>query len=155
MSLLILLIAHFQKWTVAAVFLLLLASTLAYGQAAKTLAFDIGEEHYRIELATTPEARSRGLMFREHLDPRGGMLLAYSSDGDHRIWMKNVPIALRVYWLDSAFEVIAMRRLPPCKSNPCPVYAAPKPSRYVLELADREHGLQPGDRISGLDSLLP
>ena len=155
MSLSVLLIAHFRKWAVAALLLLLLASSLAHGQAAKTLAVDIGEAHYRIELATTPEARSKGLMFREHLDPRGGMLLVYSNDDDHRIWMKNVPITLRVYWLDANFEVIVMRRLPPCKADPCPVYAAPKPSRYVLELADRDHGLRPGDRISGLDSLVP
>jgi len=135
--------------------LLLLAISLTRGQAAKSLAVDIGGEEYRIELATTPEARARGLMFREHVDPHGGMLLVYGSDGDHRIWMKNVPIALRVYWIDSSFEVISAQRLPPCAMNPCPVYAAPGASRYVLELADREHELRPGDRISGLGSLLP
>jgi hypothetical protein len=106
-----------------------------------------------VELATTPEARGRGLMYRERLDPRGGMLLVYRNDGNHRIWMKNVPIALRVFWIDRDFRVIDARRLPPCKADPCPVYAVDRDSRYVLELADRDHGLRPGDIVSGLDSL--
>jgi len=155
MSLSALLIAHFRKWAAVAVFLLFAANPQANAQASKTLRIDIGGDVYQIELATTPEARGRGLMYREQLDPHGGMLLVYPSDGDHRIWMKNVPIALRVYWLDSNFEVIAERRLPPCEADPCPVYAAQKPSRYVLELADREHPLRPGERLEGIGPLQP
>ena len=133
----------------------LLAISPAHGQALKTLAVDIGGDEYRIELATTPEARARGLMFREHLDPHGGMLLVYRHPDDHRIWMKNVRIPLRVYWIDSDGRVIGVKRLEPCSSNSCPVYAVEKPSLYVLELDDRDHGLAPGDRIRGLDSLSP
>lgn len=150
----VLLIAQFRNWTVAAIFLLL-AGAAADAGPSEMLHIEIGDESYRVELATTPEARARGLMYRRDLDPRGGMLLVYTRDGDHRIWMKNVPIALRVYWIDSNFEVVTARRLPPCEADPCPVYAADRATRYVLELADRDHGLLPGDRIRGLDSLPP
>ena len=122
---------------------------------SKTHRLVIGNEVYQVELATTPEERSRGLMYRRQLDSRGGMLLVYRSPGYHRIWMKNVQIPLWVYWIDGNSEVIGARRLEPCTSDPCQVYAVEKPSLYVLELADRDHGLLPGDRIRGLDSLPP
>ena len=137
--------------------MLALCCALAAAGCRQALAHElwIGGVRYEVELATTPEARSRGLMHREHVEPRGGMLLVYRNPGNHRIWMKNVPIPLRVYWIDSNAEVIGTRRLEPCSSDPCPVYAVEKPSLYVLELADRDHGLLPGDRIRGLDSLPP
>jgi uncharacterized membrane protein (UPF0127 family) len=135
--------------------MLVLLAVLAGPGARQALAYEIivAGERYDVELATTPEARGRGLMYREQLDPRGGMLLVYRNDGNHRIWMKNVPIALRVFWIDRDYRVIDARRLPPCKTDPCPVYAADRDSRYVLELSDRDHGLRPGDLVKGLDSL--
>ena len=151
-----LVIAHFRNR--AAIVILLLVTGLALpvaGQQALTHEIGIGGEIYEVELATTPKARSRGLMHRRELDPRGGMLLVYRNDGNHRIWMKNVPIALRVYWIDRNYRVVHAQRLPPCEADPCPVYAASKPTLYVLELADRDHDLFPGDPVSGLDSLPP
>ena len=68
--------------------------------------WQLGEEIYQIEIARTPARRQQGLMHRSHLGPRQGMLLVYSQAGDHRIWMKNVLIPLRVYWIDASFEVI-------------------------------------------------
>lgn len=81
------------------------------------------------------------------------MLLVYPQPGDHRIWMKNVLIPLRVYWIDAGFNVIGMRRLEPCSADPCPVFAVEKDSQYVLELGDYDHPLAPGDSIDGLRDL--
>ena len=92
-------------------------------------------------------------MHRSSLDRNGGMLLVYRRTGDHRIWMKNMRIALRVYWIDDAARVIEMQRLEPCQQSPCPVYFASKPSRYVLEHSDHEHPLEVGDRIDGIKEL--
>jgi len=111
---------------------------------------EIGEQTYHIELALTSSERRRGLMHRQKLDRNTGILLVYRTPGDHRIWMKNVLIPLRVYWIDEEFRVIEMQRLEPCIQNPCPVYAAAKPSLYVLELSDHEHDLQPGDRLESI-----
>ena len=92
-------------------------------------------------------------MHRSNLGPRQGMLLVYSQAGDHRIWMKNVLIPLRVYWIDARFEVIKVQRLEPCRADPCPVYAASRDSQYVLELAaDYDHSLAAGDKIEALRS---
>ena len=42
-------------------------------------------------------------------------MLVYPQAGDHRIWMKNMRIALRVYWIDEHFTVIGAQRLEPCR----------------------------------------
>lgn len=110
----------------------------------------LGGEVYQIEMAITPAQRQQGLMYRSQLGRRQGMLLVYPQAGDHRIWMKNVLISLRVYWIDASFEVIEVRRLEPCRDEPCPVYAADRDSQYVLELGDYDHPLAAGDKIEGI-----
>ena len=153
MSQLRLLIAQSGKTWLVPVIMLLLAVTPVSGIAADFIAIKIDADSYRIELARTSAERRQGLMHRQHLDRYGGMLLMYSRSGDHRIWMKNMSIALRVYWIDSDFTVIESKRLEPCRQNPCPVYSVIKPSMYVLELSDHDHGLKPGDRINAVTDL--
>ena len=123
--------------------------------AAGSLALGINGANYLVELANTPELRARGLMFRRGLAPDGGMLLSYPRSGNHLIWMKNMSIALRVYWIDSDHVVVDAKRLEPCQADPCPVYAPSRASQFVLELQDREHGIKPGDRVEGLEKLRP
>ena len=110
----------------------------------------LGGDIYQIEMAVTPAQRQQGLMYRSQLGRRQGMLLVYPQVGDHRIWMKNVPISLRVYWIDASFEVIEVQRLEPCRGEPCPIYAAGRYSQYVLELGDYDHPLAAGDKIEGI-----
>ena len=81
------------------------------------------------------------------------MLLVYPAMGDHRIWMKNVRIDLRVYWINDVYEVIDVQHLKPCRSSPCPVYSAPEAARYVLELGNYDHQLAIGDTVAGLAKL--
>lgn len=108
---------------------------------------------YQVELATTTEYRRLGLMHRFTLADDRGMLLVYPKSGDHRIWMKNMHISLNVYWIDEDHRIVHHRRVEPCTANPCPVFAAPVPSRYVLELNDSHHAIGVGDRVTGLDNL--
>jgi len=108
---------------------------------------ELGQSIYQVEMATTPGQRQQGLMHRQQLAPGEGMLLVYQQAGDHRIWMKNMLIPLRVYWIDEEFTVIDMQRLEPCVGPPCPVYSVTRDSRYILELGDYEHPLAPGDKI--------
>jgi uncharacterized membrane protein (UPF0127 family) len=123
--------------------------------AAVTTEIDLrlGPGYYRVELATTPDQRRRGLMYRDQLDPERGLLLVYPQSGDHRIWMKNMRMALRVFWIDDKYRVISVQRLEPCRKSPCPVFSAPRPSRYILELGDLDHPLAVGDKIEGLNKL--
>jgi hypothetical protein len=130
--------------------LLCLLLSFNSGFAADTLELTLGAEVYQVELATTTEQRRQGLMQRDYLAARQGMLLVYPWPGDHRIWMKNMLIPLWVYWIDAGHMVIEKRRLEPCIQQSCPVYSANGDSRYVLELGDYEHPLAVGDRVAGI-----
>ncbi len=131
-------------------FVLLVAATMSSVGASELREIRINDNSYRVELATSAAARQRGLMHRASLAADHGMLLVYPRDGEHAIWMKNVRIPLRVFWIDADYRVVAMRRLEPCRADPCPTYRPAVASRYVLELSDREHPIALGDRLSGL-----
>lgn len=59
-----------------------------------------GETHFNVEIADTPEARSRGLMFREDMPRGAGMLFVYEQPQRASFWMKNTLIALDMLFLD-------------------------------------------------------
>ncbi|MDC1288258.1 DUF192 domain-containing protein [Gammaproteobacteria bacterium] len=107
----------------------------------------VGQAIYQIEMATTPDQRRQGLMHRQQLAPGEGMLLVYPQAGDHRIWMKNMLIPLRVYWIDASFVVIGVQRLQSCVTQTCPIYAVAGDSQYILELSDDDHPIEVGDKI--------
>ena len=113
----------------------------------------LGGEEYILEIARSASQRNHGLMFRDQLNHRHGMLFIYPRPGLHRIWMKNTLIPLTVVWVDEDNKVIGIRNLPPCTYDPCPSYGVSAPSKYILELSSGKHRLVPGLRINGLDQL--
>ncbi len=103
---------------------------------------------YSVELALTPEAQAQGLMFRESLPPRHGMLFVFSEPGVHKFWMKNTMIPLDMVWMDAAGKVLFVSAdTPPCKADPCASYGPDGPAAQVLEIAGgmaSREGIQPG-----------
>jgi uncharacterized membrane protein (UPF0127 family) len=114
----------------------------------------INGEEYLVEMARSAKQRRHGLMFRDQLNKHHAMLFIYPNSGDHRIWMKNTLIPLTVIWIDKNSLVIGVKNLSPCNSDPCPAYGVSKPSKYVLELNNENHGLKPGFRVDGLTDIL-
>ncbi len=91
---------------------------------------------YRLELALTPEEQAQGLMFRESLPEKTGMLFLFPDAAPHHFWMKNTMIPLDMIWMKESGEVLFVSAdTPPCKADPCPTYGPDAPARMVLEIA--------------------
>ena len=104
-----------------------------------------------LELATTPEETTTGLMFRPSLPADRGMLLLWSEERNATIWMMNVLVPLDIVFLDDVgkvIEIVADAR--PCAAEPCPRFTPDEPSRAVLEMAAGSvaaHGITVGESI--------
>jgi uncharacterized membrane protein (UPF0127 family) len=91
---------------------------------------------YRLELALTPEEQAQGLMYRESLPQKTGMLFLFPDAAPHGFWMKNTMIPLDMIWMDDSGRVLYVSAdTPPCKADPCPTYGPEAPARMVLEIA--------------------
>ncbi len=64
-----------------------------------------GPRAFRVEVAATPAARSRGLMGRHDLDADQGMLFLYDAPQPALFWMKDTPLALDMIFADATGRV--------------------------------------------------
>lgn len=112
---------------------------------------EIGGEMIQLEVAKTPEQQALGLMFRESLADNRGMLFPFPSEKVARFWMKNVPIALDIIFLNGDRVVDIAANVPGCESEPCPVYGPDALVDRVIELRGgraAELKLKINDKIS-------
>ena len=112
----------------------------------------IGDQTIQLEVAKTPEQQAMGLMFRTELAPDRGMLFPFNPPRPVSFWMKNVAINLDMVFLRNGTVVDIARQVPPCTTDPCPVYGPAKPVEIdqVIELRGgraAELGLKVGDRL--------
>jgi hypothetical protein len=109
-----------------------------------------GQSHvFSLELANTPEARSRGLMFRRELAPDRGMLFEFGArETEVSMWMKNTYISLDMVFIraDGTIRHIAENTTPLSEAT----ISSGGPVRGVLEVIGgtaKRLGIAPGDRV--------
>ncbi|PID36964.1 MAG: hypothetical protein CR993_02395 [Rhodobacterales bacterium] len=115
---------------------------------ALELSGDWGWARFDVELALDPESRARGLMHREALGARQGMLFVYPRPGHPAFWMKNTLIALDMLFIgkDGVIRRIKHRAQP---GDLTPVDGGPG-VLAVLEIRGglaATLGVAPGDRV--------
>lgn len=116
---------------IAAVVLLCLSGCRLISQ--KEVCFK--DKCFKVEIADTPEERSRGLMFRKELAPDRGLLFVFESEEKHGFWMKNTYFSLDIVWLNRNKEIVFIKKnFQPCKKDNCLVIYPDKKAKYVLEL---------------------
>ncbi|MCA9375482.1 MAG: DUF192 domain-containing protein [Candidatus Doudnabacteria bacterium] len=120
------------------------------GGSDQTLLLRVGGESYRVSLAVTPEAQTRGLMDSDVPSPGEGMLFLYPDAPQTRIfWMKHVEFPLDLVWIRDG-KVVGVTEAP--ADNPLlsddqkPRYLSPESVDSVLEVAAMS-GIQAGDRV--------
>lgn len=90
-------------------------------------------EQFTVELASTNEERSKGLMFRRELSPRKGMLFLFPEERKLSFWMKNTLIPLDMVFISKDWRVVGV------VENATPLSEEPRgvdqDSQYVLEVA--------------------
>ncbi len=106
------------------------------------------EHAFRVELADTPAAQSRGLMYRTEMGDFEGMLFPSAVAEPRSFWMKNTPLSLDIIFVgpDGRITNIAANTVPYSLD---PVSSTGLASA-VLELrAGRAAalGIKPGDRV--------
>lgn len=90
---------------------------------------------FTVEIADTRATREHGLMDRTAMPQDHGMLFVFADAEPRTFWMKDTLIPLDMLFFDNAKRLVTiLRDVPPCRADPCPVYASGKPARYVLEL---------------------
>jgi uncharacterized membrane protein (UPF0127 family) len=101
-----------------------------------------------VEVASTPEALMRGLMYRTELADGRGMLFVFPDEQDHRFWMKNTLIPLDMIFIGADGVIVGIHR------DATPLSTASvgvgRPSRWVLEVPGgwtARRGVATGQRV--------
>src|SRR2546430_340539 len=107
-----------------------------------------GRAEVAVEVAATPEAQARGLMYRRALADGRGMLFVFPAEAPHEFWMKNTFIPLDMIFIGADGRIVGIH------ANATPLSTAPlgveRPSRYVLEVPGgwaARQGVAAGDRV--------
>ena len=110
----------------------------------------VGPHPVAAEVASTPEQRTIGLMYRFSLPADHGMLFVFAQPQPLSFWMRNTYIPLSIAYIDAEGRILNVVEMAP-RSD------ATHPSRgealYALEMRKgwfAERGVGPGARVTGL-----
>ncbi|OGV61742.1 MAG: hypothetical protein A3K19_00085 [Lentisphaerae bacterium RIFOXYB12_FULL_65_16] len=105
----------------------------------------IGDEVFQLEVATTSEEHSRGLMNRPEIPVDGGMLFVFAEEQVRQFWMAYTLVDLDILFLDSRGRIVAMHEMRAERAQSpaerevdyfdrLPRYSSSKPAMYAIEL---------------------
>jgi hypothetical protein len=85
-----------------------------------------------VEVAATPESRTRGLMWRKELPAGRGMLFVFAEEEVQSFWMRNTLIPLDMLFIDSEGRILGI--IERAQPRTLTGRSVGVPGRYVLEV---------------------
>ena len=124
-------------------------------KGAPAVAVRIGGAAVRVDVASTPAARERGLAGRSGLAEDRGMLFVYRDHRERTYWMKGMRFPIDIVWIDRGRVTGVAPNLPVPAGGDLPLYPSGGPADRVLEVRAgwaARHRVEARDavRISGL-----
>ena len=107
-----------------------------------------GVHRFRAEVAASPEAQNRGLMFRTELGPDEGMIFPSDPPQARSFWMKNTPLPLDIIFIGTDGRILNIAAMTTPYSLDSVVSAGV--ASAVLELNGgraEELGIEAGDQV--------
>jgi uncharacterized protein len=128
------------------------ARTASASSVPLTIATPLKKHVFTVEVARTEAQQERGLMFRSHLAPNGGMIFPMDPPRMASFWMKNTVIPLDMIFIraDGTIARIAAETIP---YSLAPVSSG-EPVAAVLEIAGgraAELGINEDDKVVWTD----
>ena len=115
-----------------------------------TTTLRIGSHPLAVEIASSEQQRSVGLMFRKSLPGDAGMLFIFDDPGYYAMWMKNTLIPLSVAFIDREGRILNIADMQPQTLDS---HLSNGPALYAIETNlgwFDEHKVHAGDKVTGL-----
>jgi uncharacterized membrane protein (UPF0127 family) len=108
-----------------------------------------GVQVFSVEMATTEEEKTTGLMYRKELADGKGMLFDFSPEQQISMWMKNTYIPLDMIFIRADGRILRIaENTEPLSTK---IISSGGLARGVLEViagTAQKYGIQPGDRVA-------
>jgi uncharacterized membrane protein (UPF0127 family) len=106
-----------------------------------------GEVRVDVSIAETREAKARGLMGVEEMDPDTGMVFLQEERARISFWMKDTLIPLSIAFWGPDRRIATILDMEPCRTSTCPTYDPEIEWVGALEVNQgffAEHGIEEG-----------
>jgi uncharacterized protein len=139
-------------WVIGA-FVALCAFSVGDSRAASIQPLEIvtksGVHVFSVEMATTEEEKTTGLMYRKELADGKGMLFDFSPEQEVSMWMKNTYVSLDMIFIRADGRILRIAE----NTEPLSTKIIPSngPVKGVLEVVAgtaQKYGIGPGDRVA-------
>jgi uncharacterized membrane protein (UPF0127 family) len=93
---------------------------------------DAGERSLSVRLADSEIERQAGLMGVDDLPADEGMAFVFDRPSTSTFWMKDTQIPLAIAFVQDG-HILTITEMTPCRTDPCPTYAADGPYSMAVE----------------------
>src|SRR6266851_874192 len=140
------------RWIVVVAAVALCVFTGSHAQAASIQPLEIvtksGVQVFAVEMATTEEEKTTGLMYRKELADGKGMLFDFSPEQEVSMWMKNTFISLDMIFIRADGRILRIaENTEPQSTKIIPSRGLARGVLEVIAGTAKKYGIAPGDRV--------